>query len=242
MAAARKFWAEREGNTFQEKVESKPTPHDSGLSVSGIDSAQVQELQEEVRSLTERISSDCECNREVKARLTVPAQRFADYENEIHDLRTRLKQERSKNEATETTSPLSIRPVTPQISRFGSFMRKPVTSPNETPSARERELELALTQEQSNRAAAESKMREMDKEVEELSSSLFQQANDMVSAERRENAALKERIHMMEQHESKVMSRVRALEQREVDRKRRMEKLEGAIVRIERAKSLLVPR
>lgn len=82
----------------------------------------------------------------------------------------------------------------------------------------------------------------MTSEIEELSTSLFQTANDMVSAERREKAELQERIKGLEDRENKFTARLTALEQREIERQRRMARLESAIKRIERAKTLLLPR
>lgn len=205
-------------------LSSKHMPHDSGL---GIQDDLVRDLQEEVRSLAERVTTD--------------SQRFADYENEIRVLQATLRQEKRKN-TTINTQVADTRPVAaPPISRFGSFIgtRKPSTpiSPD-----RERELESALVQERTQRLAAEKKVTEVTGEIEELSTTLFQQANEMVSAERKENAALKERIRLLEEREGKFTRRLEALEQRDVERKRRMDKIESAIKRIERAKTLLLPR
>lgn len=107
---------------------------------------------------------------------------------------------------------------------------------------RERELEVALEQEQIQRLVAEKKVKEVTGEIEELSATLFQQANDMVSTERRENAALRDQIYSLEERDAKFSARLQTLEQRETDRKRRMDKLESGLKRIERANALLVPR
>lgn len=126
------------------------------------------------------------------------------------------------------------------------------------PSTREKELESALVKEQTLRIAAEKKAKEVNAEIEELSASLFQQANEMVATERKENAVLRDKLQALEQqaldrspatagyaaHEENAMLRekVKALEQRDADRKRRLERLEAAYKRIERVRTMLVPR
>lgn len=55
--------------------------------------------------------------------------------------------------------------------------------------------------------------------------SLFEQANEMVATERRARARLEERVAV--------------LERREVDKRRRLEKLESAVGRIERVRGVL---
>jgi len=59
-----------------------------------------------------------------------------------------------------------------------------------------------------------------------LSVSLFEQANEMVATERRARAKLEERVGM--------------LEKRDIDKRRRLERLETAMERIDRVRSLLV--
>ncbi|KAK8136900.1 ribosomal protein L32 [Apiospora sp. TS-2023a] len=63
--------------------------------------------------------------------------------------------------------------------------------PSPTPSADD--LMEALTREQSLRQAAEGRLNETSREVEELSVTLFEQANEMVASERRARAQLEER-------------------------------------------------
>jgi TolA-binding protein len=83
----------------------------------------------------------------------------------------------------------------------------------------------ALSREQKLRLQAESRLSTTSKEVEELSVSLFEQANEMVATERRARAKLEERIEV--------------LEKRDADKRRRFERLEMAMGRIERVKALL---
>lgn len=120
---------------------------------------------------------------------------------------------------------------------------------------REKALEEKLVLEQTARIAAEQRAKEVSAEIEDLSASLFQQANEMVATERRENARLVERIQSLEKrraslHEAqmahkenqKLKEKIKTLEQREIDRKRRLERLESANKRIERVRAMLVPR
>ncbi|OAA67032.1 GDPGTP exchange factor Sec2p [Niveomyces insectorum RCEF 264] len=86
-------------------------------------------------------------------------------------------------------------------------------------------LLAALTREQALRRAAEGRLNDTSREVEELSVSLFEQANAMVADERRARARLE--------------ARVAVLEQRDTDKKRRLERLEQAMDRIERVRALL---
>lgn len=210
-------------------------------------------------------------------RVFLAAQKFADYENEIRTLEAKLRQEQRKNTAagnggTDGAAPAPP-PATdkpqpqPQLSRFGSLMRKP--SPSQTngavqaPPAREKELEEKVVKEQTARIAAEKKVKEVNAEIEDLSTTLFQQANEMVAAERKENAALAEKIRALEQRQDnnetavqaqamearqavkleaenvKLKARIEALERREEERKRRLERLEKASERIERVKAVL---
>lgn len=87
------------------------------------------------------------------------------------------------------------------------------------------ELMAALSREKSLRAAAEGRLSETSREVEELSVSLFEQANEMVASERRARAALEERVGV--------------LERRDEEKKGRLERLEGAVGRMDRISRLL---
>lgn len=136
--------------------------------------------------------------------------------------------------------------------------RKATNGAVQQPASRERELEASLVKEQTLRIAAEKKAKDVSAEIEELSASLFQQANEMVATERKENAALSEKIQALEaqaeersmtedgcrlQRENvKLRDRVQVLEKRDADRRRRLEKLEAANERIEKVRTLLIPR
>lgn len=95
----------------------------------------------------------------------------------------------------------------------------------DTPPPSTEDLLDALTREQQLRLAAEAKMNDTSREVEELSVTLFEEANEMVATERREKARLEERVG--------------ELERRDREKKVRLERLEGAVGRIERVRSML---
>ncbi|CAK7240231.1 MAG: hypothetical protein STHCBS139747_001669 [Sporothrix thermara] len=117
---------------------------------------------------------------------------------------------------TTTQAPSHLPPHTPAPTP------NPAYDPD-TPSIKE--LRDALTREQKLRRQAEGQLQDTSREVEELSVSLFEQANEMVAEERRARARLE--------------ARVAVLEQRDTDKKRRLERLEQAMVRIERLRAML---
>ncbi|CAK7263324.1 hypothetical protein SEPCBS119000_000413 [Sporothrix epigloea] len=140
------------------------------------------------------------------------------------------------------TSPLSTRqgassgiasPPTRTPGSFPFFGRTtPSSSPVQTPAAEApsqtpstKDLLDALTREQKLRRQAEGRLQDTSREVEELSVSLFEQANEMVAEERRARARLE--------------ARVAVLEQRDTDKKHRLERLEQAMDRIERLRAML---
>ncbi|KAK6833682.1 TFIID and SAGA subunit TAF61 [Apiospora arundinis] len=108
-------------------------------------------------------------------------------------------------------------------SNSNSTSLHPNPLPSPTPSAED--LMEALTREQSLRQAAEGKLNETSREVEELSVTLFEQANEMVASERRARAQLEERVGV--------------LERREDEKRGRLERLEGSVARIERISRIL---
>lgn len=90
------------------------------------------------------------------------------------------------------------------------------------------DLMEALSREKELRVQAEGKLNDTSREVEELSATLFEQANEMVANERRARAKLEERVNV--------------LERRDVEKRDRLERLEGAMGRLERVRSLLEER
>lgn len=98
-------------------------------------------------------------------------------------------------------------------------------TPGHSPAPSSDDLLEALGREQQLRVAAEGKLTDGSREIEELSVTLFEQANEMVATERRARARLEERVG--------------ELERREEEKKRRLERLERAMGRIEKARALL---
>ncbi|KAK3995095.1 putative ribosomal protein l32 protein [Cladorrhinum sp. PSN332] len=86
----------------------------------------------------------------------------------------------------------------------------------------------ALSKEQARRLEVESRLSETSREVEELSVSLFEQANEMVATERRARAKLEERVG--------------ELERRDAEKRRRLEVLERGVERIGRVRVVLSER
>jgi DNA repair exonuclease SbcCD ATPase subunit len=154
--------------------------------------------------------------------------RWADYEDEIQSLRA--KQTRPVEEVRAPTPPSAYMP-----NRLSSFLSSRKSTPNlqasqvpqPPPTPTERDLAAALSREQTLRQQAEGKLDEASGELEELSAQLFQQANEMVATERKARAKLEERVAV--------------LERRDVDKRKRLDRLEGAMGRIERVRGLLAP-
>ncbi|KAK1760829.1 putative ribosomal protein l32 protein [Echria macrotheca] len=123
--------------------------------------------------------------------------------------------------------PLAIPPNHSPDNSTTNLLSPSPFSPATTPPAGQNEQDLleALTREQTLRIEAEGRLSATSREVEELSVSLFEQANEMVASERRARAQLEQRVEM--------------LEKRDRDKKRRLERLESAMERIERVRALL---
>ncbi|KAF1933163.1 uncharacterized protein M421DRAFT_415527 [Didymella exigua CBS 183.55] len=82
-----------------------------------------------------------------------------------------------------------------------------------------------LERERALRAKAEDRVRTVDSEIEELSVTLFSQANEMVAEERRARAKLEQRIEL--------------LEKKDRDKMGRLDRLEKAVSRLDRVKAML---
>ncbi|RYP01173.1 hypothetical protein DL764_006296 [Monosporascus ibericus] len=119
-----------------------------------------------------------------------------------------------------------MRPQTPgtEHTATGPQAQPPQPAPP-APAAAEEDLQAALSRERELRRAAEGKLSDTSREVEELSASLFEQANEMVATERRARAKLEERVGV--------------LERRDIEKRDRLERLEGAVGRLERVRALL---
>ena len=99
-------------------------------------------------------------------------------------------------------------------------MPAPVPNPSADP-----DLLHELERERALRAKAEDRVRTVDSEIEELSVTLFSQANEMVAEERRARAKLEERIEL--------------LEKKDKDKMARLDRLEKAVSTLDRVKALL---
>lgn len=136
---------------------------------------------------------------------------------------TRLLPTRRSNVPSMSTAPLHPAPLSAARSSY------PYPHTAGLPSTEtETELLTALTREQTLRLAAESAVSQTNDEIEELTGQLFQQANEMVAAERKARARLEERVVV--------------LEKRDGEKQKRLEVLEGRLGRIERVRGLLRER
>ncbi|KAJ9143874.1 hypothetical protein NKR23_g6376 [Pleurostoma richardsiae] len=205
---------------------------------------QIDDLQAQVRLLNQKAAAAVD--------------RWADYEDELQRLRAAAEMERVNSQVMTPPSPppkpaaaaaaaaaaaeqrssyflpagaatrisalLSPRPAksTPNLKAApGQSQQRNDSAP--PPSTED--LMEALSREQSLRRAAEGRLSDTSREVEELSVQLFEQANEMVATERRARARLEERVEV--------------LERRDVDKRRRLDRLEQAMGRIERVRALL---
>ncbi|KAF4637982.1 hypothetical protein G7Y89_g118 [Cudoniella acicularis] len=180
---------------------------------------QIEDLQAQVRLLTQKA--------------TAAVDKWADYEDELQQLRAQAKQQSPPDAPRESTEKREDSPsrfsYLPVQNRLSSFLSARKSTPNlqQPPSPSAVDLAAALTREQALRQAAEGKLDAASGELEELSAQLFQQANEMVATERKARAKLEERVAV--------------LESRDGEKRKRLERLEGAVQRIERVRGLLAP-
>jgi GDP/GTP exchange factor Sec2p len=150
--------------------------------------------------------------------------KWADYEDEIQQLRLQAVQ---YNEAMRSSPPTVQNRLSSFLTSRKSIANLQQPIPPTPPTPTQRDLVAALTREQALRQQAEGKLDEASGELEELSAQLFQQANEMVATERKARAKLEERVAV--------------LERRDVEKRKRLERLESAMERIERVRGLLAP-
>lgn len=150
--------------------------------------------------------------------------KLADYEDEIRLLRHQKKHSVSSTvDSGPTSSPPLSRPPSgpashmsvppPALNRISAFLtaatkRAGAPPPSPPPDDGNEPLE----QERRLRMKAEARLQEVTGELEDLSASLFQQANEMVASERRERAKLEERVAVLEGREVRVKDRLGLLE------------------------------
>lgn len=87
-------------------------------------------------------------------------------------------------------------------------------------------LQTSLEAERNLRQKAETNLAQSQNELEELTAQLFGQANEMVATERKARAKLEERVKL--------------LETRDGEKRRRLDRLETAVQRIERVRRMVV--
>ncbi|KAE9980859.1 hypothetical protein EG328_011995 [Venturia inaequalis] len=193
------------------------------------DQRSITELQAQVNLLSEKATS--------------AADKLADYEDEIRRLKCDFSADLNTGQhaTSETTPPATEGVPTSGVfpgrlaaliggKRPSSIAPTPIPTDDRSSSAssrRESDLAAALAKEHELRQKAEGQANQMSVEIEELSVTLFQQANDMVAEERRARAKLEERIEI--------------LEKRDTEKRQRLERLEGALKRIERVRGMLSP-
>ncbi|KAK8162492.1 ribosomal protein L32 [Phyllosticta citrichinensis] len=195
----------------------------------------IAELEGQVRLLTEKASS--------------AADKLADYEDELRRLKARQSSGAASDTAADETRPHTANPQG-RGSRLSNLLSRrksssalhapppplPTTTPPVPPNPpvlppikhideELRETREALDKERALRAEAESKVAKQDADVEELTATLFQTANEMVATERKAKAKLQERVDI--------------LEKRDQEKKMRLQRLEGAVQRIDRIHGLL---
>ncbi|KAG9250876.1 ribosomal protein L32 [Emericellopsis atlantica] len=187
--------------------------------------ARIADLEAQVRHLNQKAAAAVD--------------RWAGYEEELQRLRAQGEEGSPppppppKNEAGENKR-TSGGILASGTNRLSLLLSRHKSSPNlkidaaavaRPPGFETERLLHALKREISLRKEAEGKVAATSREVEELSVSLFEQANEMVAEERRARAKLEERVS--------------ELERRDKEKTRRFEKLEGAMAQIERVRALL---
>ena len=119
-----------------------------------------------------------------------------------------------------TTPPAQQPPPAPSSHQVPIIHPHPGPDPEET-----MQLQNALNHEQRLRKAAENQLSQANTELEDLTAQLFSQANEMVAQERKARARLEERVAV--------------LERRDVEKRKRLDRLEKAMERVERLRALV---
>jgi len=201
--------------------------------------SQVQELSQKLALSGNSPPPKQKQEKETNARDKVD--KVADLEDELHAVRTSTPSRSSSSlSLTNTLPPPSTTPE-PHFpstqSRLAGFIssRRALWSRSSTPTRAppprtstpnpNLPLEEQLALERAAREAAEEKVVSVNQELEELTQSLFEEANAMVRTE-------KERVARLE-------AKLQILETREEDKRRRLTELEKAIGRITRVRSVL---
>ncbi|ORY17121.1 hypothetical protein BCR34DRAFT_475421 [Clohesyomyces aquaticus] len=197
--------------------------------------AGVQDAQRKIAELEAQVEM-------LKSKATAAVDRCADYEDQLRTMRAAQPGGLPRSNTSDSLGLAPARPSTEEprpstansqsaktTSRF-SFLPGRRGSPAQSqpvapPPPPDIDLIAALEAERKRREKAEEKVGKMDMEIEELSVTLFSQANEMVAAERKARA--------------KLEARVEQLEKKDKDKMARLERLEKAVSRIDRVKAML---
>ncbi|KAL7275028.1 hypothetical protein RUND412_002045 [Rhizina undulata] len=161
---------------------------------------------------------------------TSAVDKLADYEDGIQSLKK-----------SSTGSPTTELPPRPTSSSSNASMSRPQTTANRisaflsaatirrtappSPPPPAETFNLELERERSLRLRAEERLKDVTAELEDLTSSLFQNANEMVAEERKARHKLEERVAF--------------LEKRDVEKRERLGLLERAVDRMNRVREVL---
>ncbi|CUS15465.1 unnamed protein product [Tuber aestivum] len=170
----------------------------------------ITELEAQVRILSEKATNAVD--------------KLADYEDELKALRPTPPSSSSSSSSLTSNTPSGITSATNRISAFLTASSRGRGGPP-SPPPDSNSTEVLLEKERKSRVKAEERLEQVTGELEELSASLFQSANEMVANER--------------QQKSKLEERVRMLESRDEEAKKRLGVLESAMDRIVRVRQVL---
>ena len=135
---------------------------------------------------------------------------------------------RRNSPQTPNTTTFPPTPPAPSVTQR-QVSNASTSTPNLLNGAQERQsendLSTLLQHERAARQSAEQSLNRAHSELEELTAQLFGQANEMVATERKARVKLEERVQVLEKRDS--------------DKRRRLERLEKAIERIERVRQMV---
>lgn len=187
----------------------QPIPYSPAkCSTCGSQIARNHELEEQIAYLSDKV--------------TIANAKIHAYESELRLLRPQTSPSFAAECGPRSSSPAN------RISAFlfpSVALRRsgPPSPPPDTPPVASSSSELA--KERSLRIKAEEQLQQVTAELEDLSASLFQSANEMVAEERRARSKLEERVA--------------TLEKRDNDKRERLGVLERAVDRISRVREIL---
>lgn len=131
---------------------------------------------------------------------------------------------RRNSPQTPNTSTFPPIPPVPPIPAQQALSTPNLVQGAQTPQP-ENDLTTLLQHERAARQSAEQSLNRAHSELEELTAQLFGQANEMVATERKARAKLEERVQVLEKRDS--------------EKRRRLERLEKAMDRIERVRLMV---